>query len=119
MKYYWPISNSTYDVVGGKHLKLDLNGELADDRFGTPGGSIYFNNGYGSVAPGVYFDPTTGGFTVMAWMKFVSISTWMRLFDFGLGPVNDNVMVHVCIRNDTTVNVYAGLKVNVKGRQAI
>ena len=76
-------------------MTIELNGELANDRFGTPGGSIYFKYGYGSVAPGVYFDPATGGFTVMAWMKFVSISNHMRLIDFALNFDNNNVFVQI------------------------
>ena len=80
-------------------MTIDLNGELAADRFGTPGGSIYFNNGYATVPPGVYFDPATGGFTVMAWMKFVSIDDMMRLIDFALGPGDNNVLVTIYSNN--------------------
>ena len=45
--------------------------------------AIHFSYGYALVPPDVYFDPSTGGFTVMAWVKLSSLDSWMRFIDFG------------------------------------
>ena len=70
----WPISNSTKDVIGGRDMTIESNGELAPDRFNISGGSIFFKNGYATVPDDVYFNPETGGFTAMAWIKYLSLN---------------------------------------------
>jgi len=47
---------------------------------------------FASVPPGVYFDPATGGFTFMAWVKANSYNNWQRIFDFGNGQ-NENIIL--------------------------
>ena len=61
------------------------------DRFGNTSSAFYFNNGYATAPPGVYFDPSTGGATVLVWFKAVSINTNQRVIDFGSGA-SDTIM---------------------------
>ena len=63
--------NSTKDIVGGMDMTIQLNGQLASDRFNNSNAAVVFNTGYGSVPSGYYFDPSTG-FTIMAWVKPLS-----------------------------------------------
>jgi len=70
-----------------------VNGSFDTDRFGKISSSIYFNDGYASAPPGIYFDPDTSGFTVMSWLKYESILPWVRLIDFGNGQEANNIVV--------------------------
>ena len=93
MIHNWPIENSLDDKTGGKHMTIQINGELATDRFGNENSSLFLNDGYATVPSGVYFNPDTNGFTVMAWMKFKEFGSYARLIDFGLGQSNNNILV--------------------------
>ena len=81
------------DNIGGKDMTLQTNAQLSADRMGVPNKAICFNSGFASVPPGVYFDPATGGFTFMAWIQVFSYNNWQRIFDFGNGQTNENVLV--------------------------
>jgi len=91
---YWPIEGSTIDVIGMMDMKLELNAQLTTDRLGNPKSALLFNKDYASVPPSVYFDPSTGGFTVMVWLKILSNSqiSCQRIFDFGNGQDIDSVV---------------------------
>ena len=54
--------------------------------------SIQFNGGYALLPSDVYFDPATGGFTFMLWVKVEKLSDWMRIFDFGNVQYNTGKM---------------------------
>ncbi len=90
---YWPIEGSTADVVSEKNMVLQLNAELTYDRFGTPNSALLLNHGYASIPSGVYFNPLTGGFTAMVWVKILSINSYQRVFEFGIGQSNNNVFI--------------------------
>ena len=64
--------NSTKDIVGGMDMTILSNGQLTSDRFNNSNWAMMFSTGYGSVPSGYYFDPSTG-FTVMAWVKPLSL----------------------------------------------
>jgi len=70
------------------------------DRFGNASSAFYFNNGYATAPPGVYFDPSTGGSTVMVWFKAVSINTWQRVIDFGVSN-SENIQFGNFAQNTT------------------
>jgi len=91
---YWPIEGSTVDVIGMMDMKLELNAQLTTDRLGNPKSALLFNKDYASVPSGVYFDPSTGGFTVMVGLKILSNSqiSCQRIFDFGNGQDVDSVV---------------------------
>ena len=74
-------------------MKIQSNGALATDRFGNKNSSLFLNDGYATVPPGVYFNPDTNGFTVMVWMKIKEFKNWSSLIDFGLGKAQDNIYV--------------------------
>lgn len=52
--------------------------------------SIYLNNGYLLAPPGVYF---AGDLSVTAWVNVKQIRTYSRLFDFGNGESENNVLI--------------------------
>ena len=68
---YWPFCGSTKDIVGGMDMTIQLNGVLSADRFNNPNCAIQFNNGYGSVPAGNYFN-STSGFTYMTWIYILN-----------------------------------------------
>jgi len=74
-------------------MSIRANGKLTTDRNGNPNSALCLNSGFASVPPGVYFDPATGGFTFMAWVKVNSYNNWQRIFDFGNGRNNHNVLL--------------------------
>ena len=87
-------------------MTIQLNGEFTDDRFGDPSQSLYFNNGYATIPADVYFNPITGGFTIMAWVKFSSIIDWMSIIDFGLGETDNNIVLAVR-NNKMQIDIYS------------
>ncbi len=93
LSYYWAINGSTTDYQGGQDMKIEQNGYLTADRFGNPGGALLLSHGFASVPPAIYFDPTKGGYTFMAWIKVLSWNDWQRIFDFGNGQENNNVLL--------------------------
>ena len=74
-------------------MKLETNAVLSPDRNGIANKAVCFMKGFASVPPGVYFDQATGGFTFMAWIQVFSYNNWQRIFDFGNGPRNEEVLV--------------------------
>ena len=86
---YWPMSNLS-DVVGGVNLFGGSNYSFTYDRFCSANSAIYFNSGYLQVPAGVYF---SGDFTVTAWIFLKSYQSNSRIFDFGNGRANDNVLL--------------------------
>ncbi|RNA01104.1 Ricin B lectin [Brachionus plicatilis] len=78
---YWPIENSqAMDVVGAKDLYEPINCLFSNDRFGTNESALSFNSGFMKAPSGDYL----GGneFTVLAWVKLRSYSSWQRFLDF-------------------------------------
>ena len=73
-------------------MLIRSNGQLTTDRNGNPKSALCLKSGFASVPPGVYFDPATGGFTFMAWVKVNSYNNWQRIFDFGHGQ-NENIIL--------------------------
>jgi hypothetical protein len=78
------------DVVGGANLYGGSSYSFTFDRFCSANSAIYFNKGYLQVPEGVYF---SGDFTVTAWIYLKSYQYYSRIFDFGNGPNNDNVLL--------------------------
>ena len=81
------------DIVSGNNLINFVNFNFgAYDRKGKMNASIQFNGGYALLPSDVYFDPATGGFTFMLWVKVEKLSDWMRIFDFGNVQYNTGKM---------------------------
>jgi len=89
--------NNLSDVIGGANLFGGFNYSFVPDRFCLPNSAIYFNNGYLQVPAGVYF---SGDFTVTAWIYLKSYQYYSRIFDFGIGQKNDNIIL--AIKNTTS-----------------
>ncbi len=85
------------------------NGQLISDRNGNPSSALRLSGGFASVPASVYFDPATGGFTFMAWIQVLSYNNWQRIFDFGNGPRNEEVLVTFRERgNRLQLDTYSG-----------
>ncbi len=72
------------DNVGDRNLEVN-HGYIStsSDRFGNADSALVFDHGIGSLPPGVYFDPATGGFTIMFWIKVILLSKgWPRMLSF-------------------------------------
>lgn len=102
----WPISNSLIDTVGGKNMTIEQNGQLAEDRFGHTNSALFLNNGYATVPAGVYFNPETGGFTIMAWIMFNVLKDNGRLIDFGVGKTSENILIKRDLQNNMKLVIY-------------
>ena len=55
-------------------------------------GSGGAEEGYAQVTPGVYFNHS---WTAEGWVNVTSVTNWARLFDFGNGANDDNVIIAV------------------------
>ncbi len=91
---YYPMDGDANDASGNGNDGIISGGvSPAKNRFGEDNKALDFNgtNGYISAPSGVYFNE--GNFTVNAWINKKSNKTWSRLFDFGNGPANSNVLL--------------------------
>lgn len=88
------MDGSGVDLIGRHDLQTIVNGNFAEDRNGKANSAIHFSYGYALAPPDVYFDPVTGGFTIMAWIKMSSLELWQRFIDFG-SSVNSHMNDHV------------------------
>ncbi len=68
------------DMIGIAHLFNGFNYSFVEDRYGNLNSSIYFQNGYLQVPPGVYF---SYDFTFTVWIKLKSFKAYSRVIDFG------------------------------------
>ncbi len=92
--HYWRIAQGNLlDTVKGRDMTIQSNGYFTNDRNGNPNSALLLSHGFASIPPGVYFDPATGGFTFMAWIQVFSYNNWQRIFDFGNGQNNDNILI--------------------------
>jgi len=90
-------------VRGGKNMMLAVNSALSVERFGVANSA--------TVPPGVYFDPSTGGFTIMLWVKmlvFPPSGKTTKLVDLGFGSDIDNVRLGILATQQPKLTVYKG-----------
>lgn len=93
---YYPMNGNAIDASGnGNNGTLNGGVTPAVDRFGNANSALSFNgsNGYISVPAGVYFNG--GDFTVSAWVRKSANNNFSRLFDFGNGQSNNNVLLAI------------------------
>ena len=84
------------DAIGNATLYNGLSYTFTEDRFCCPRSSIYLNQGYLQVPPGVYF---WGDLTIIAWIRMKSIQSNSRIIDFGNGPSMNNVLFTIYSTN--------------------
>ncbi|MFH1119722.1 MAG: LamG-like jellyroll fold domain-containing protein [Bacteroidota bacterium] len=105
--FFWDgISNIVIDFSSSRPLP-GLNAQIAADSAGSICGIVSGSNNYAlsfdgqtdfvQLPGGVYFD---GNFTFEAWIYKRSNQNWSRVFDFGNGPGNDNVII--VLSNETS-----------------
>jgi len=75
-------------------MTVQLNGALSTDRFGNLNSALLLNSGYTTVPAGVYFDPATGVFSVMTWIKLSAYADRQAIIDFGNGAPSDNIVFY-------------------------
>lgn len=91
---HYPMDGNANDASGNLlHGTISGGVTAYADRFGNPNGALKFNgtNGYIDAPDAVYFNG--GDFTVSAWVREFSYKSWSRLFDFGNGQANNNVLL--------------------------
>ena len=84
-----------------QNLTIKVNCAWTTDRFNKSNSALYFYHGYAQAPPGVYFDPATGGFTIMLWIKLISVklTTWARILDFSAnGGYSDGCYLYFTIK---------------------
>ena len=91
---YWPFADSTVDVVGGSNLTIQQNAYFVSDRFDNYNSALYFNQGYATAPPGVYFDCAVG-YTVMNWIKLMATGSYPRILQFSNGELIDNIVFYI------------------------
>jgi len=85
------------------------NSSLTEDRFGTLTSALVIASGFGSVPAGVYFDPATGGFTVMVWIKMLYLTNEPSIIDFGNGYYNDNIRLTIQVTGKPRLSIYKNM----------
>ena len=88
---YWSFNGNVNDSIGNAHLYNGYNAVLTYDRFGRPNSALSLTNGYYKIPPGVYTSGTQ--FTLMGWVKMRNIRLESRMFDFGNGAGNQNIVL--------------------------
>ena len=91
---YWSFNKNVNDSIGDAHLYDGENAVLTYDRFGRPNCALSLTNGYYKIPPGVYFYGTQ--FSSMTWVKMKRFQSFSRMFDFGNGQENENVLLTLC-----------------------
>jgi hypothetical protein len=115
---FWYKFNSG-DIVGGRlynHVTSTydatvLNGAAIDTTtYKTGSGSVYLNNAYSQYIDIDNFTSTTSGITIACWFK-TSTGGWRRVFDFGNGSTNNNILFAL----NGVPSVYRGSSVTQPG----
>lgn len=96
LQLHLPMNGNGNDV-SGNNINATLAGGITpmNDRFGNENGALQLNgtNGHLVLPAGTYFTGTD--FTVNAWVRKVANNNWSRLFDFGNGQANQNVLLGI------------------------
>jgi hypothetical protein len=96
-------------VTGGKNMTLVTNSALSVDRFGAANSALAITSGYATVPPGVYFDPSTGGFTIMLWLKIFAFAIdYCSIIDFSRGDKIDNIRLLHMENKKVRLSVWKG-----------
>ncbi len=114
---YYPLDGNANDFsVSGLHGTI-TGAVPTTDRFNQAGMALNLDgtDDFVQAPPAVYFG---GDFTVAAWVNINAVKTWSRLFDFGNGQTNNNVLA--AMSNGTSgifcgevyYNSYSGGKTN-------
>jgi hypothetical protein len=95
--HYWPMSgeNPHVDIAGGHNMTIISNVNSTEDRFDNAQSALLFNGGHAILPPGVYFNPDTGGFTIMLWIRLLSINKVQQVFKVGNGLNKARVKVSI------------------------
>ena len=96
LQLHLPMNGNGNDV-SGNNTNATLVGGITpmNDRFGNENGALQLNGttGHLTLPAGVYFNGTD--FSVNAWVRKVANNNWSRLFDFGNGQANQNILLGI------------------------
>ena len=84
--YYRAYATNSFGTGYGNEGQIVISKAPSGNALSFDGSDDYI-----SLPSGVYFDDNT--FTVEAWVYVRSYKNWSRLFDFGNGAANDNVIL--------------------------
>jgi len=82
---FWPMEGSMKDVIGQMDMTPGQNCEFTSDRMDEPSSALLVKQGYANFPPGIYFDMTNSGFTIMLWLNLISQEFQQRIFSSGNG----------------------------------
>lgn len=88
-----PMNGNANDISGNNYIGTISGGvAAAADRFGNAGQALQFtgNNGHIQLPAASYFNGSP--FSVTVWANRASNANWNRVFDFGNGSANNNVL---------------------------
>lgn len=106
---HYPMNGNMSDASGnGLNGTISGSASWIPNRFGTPNSALALSGGFVDVPDGVYFNG--GDFTVSAWV-FIAGTNWnSRLFDFGNGQANNNVLGMISIQYTArpAAGIYSG-----------
>jgi len=94
-------------VTGGKNMTLVSNSALSVDRFGAANSALAITSGYATVPSGIYFDPGTGGFTIMLWVKMNAFGN-SKIIDSKNSFGNDNIRLVSLSTGKVRLDIYKG-----------
>ena len=78
--HYWPFNGNFKDMINGSDLIYGANGEFTSNKYFKLSSAYYLKNGYLSLPPNIYIQ---GSYTVMSWVRVISITQYIRLFEVG------------------------------------
>jgi hypothetical protein len=76
-------------LIGGKVITTIGNFLTTVDRFGNADSALLYNHGFASLPEGVFFELNKEGFTIMFWVKIMSMTNeWPQLLSFNIEQDN-------------------------------
>jgi len=76
-------------LIGGKVITTIGNFLTTVDRFGNADSALLYNHGFASLPEGVFFELNKEGFTIMFWVKIMSMTIeWPQLLSFNIEQDN-------------------------------
>jgi len=73
------------DLVSGKNMTAQQSLGTATDRLGRAHAALLFNAAFATLPPGAYFDLASGGFTLVLWLRLLSLDGDQAILAFADG----------------------------------
>ncbi len=110
--HYWPFNGDLRDIINRSDLIYGANGEYTSNRNFKLSSAYYLRNGYLSLPSNVYIQ---GSYTVMSWVRVISVSKYMRLIEVG----SSNEYVAFLLSNTNNLQLINALFVNLQSSDTL